>query len=280
MGEASAPDSEIDRQYLHYQYDDAEKFRIRVETHERYSEQAGSFREWLLQQIAPAPGVRLLDVGCGPGTYHPELAKHGAAITACDQSPGMLREAVAQAESGRRFPLTAVIADAETLPFSNGTFGIVMANFMLYHVADQPRALAEMRRVLRRGGRAVFATNGADNCARIDAMHAEAARSLGYTPAVSDGLRFTLDDLPVVRSVFPSARVLVREDAFVFPDAASAVRYYGSYHVDAIEDRPSDGSHRPLLLERMRAAVQATIEREGVFRVPKTAGCFVAEDEA
>jgi ubiquinone/menaquinone biosynthesis C-methylase UbiE len=265
----------VDAGYMRYQYDDAERFRIRVEAHDLYGERAGSFREWLLVRINPTTGDRVLDVGCGPGTYHPALAAAGVRLTACDTSAGMLREAVAQAAEGR-FHISAVRANAEALPFTGDLFDIVMANHMLYHVPDRRRALSEMRRVLRIGGRAIMATNSAQNCERISSMHEETARSLGYAPAVPDALRFTLDDLPLVQSVFPGAQVFEREDAFVFPDATSAVRYYASYMVDSIEERPADGSHRPRLAAEMHNRIQQVVDREGSFRVPKSAGCFIA----
>lgn len=271
-----AGDIPVDAAYLRYQYDDAEKFRIRVDSHERFSEQPADFREWLLEQIPPAPRAKILDAGCGPGTYHPALAAAGANITACDYSGGMLAEAVAQAMR-QGFQIAAVRASVKALPFAGQSFDTVMANHMLYHVADQRQALHELRRVLRPGGRAVFATNDAANCARFDALHSQAARSLGYVPAVSDALRFTLDDLELVATAFPVARVLARPDAFLFPDAASAVRYYASYQIDAIEDRPADGSHRPQLIRVVAEAIEDIIAREGVFRVEKVAGCFVAE---
>ena len=272
---SSDPHFETDCDFLRYQYDDADKLRIRMESHALYSERTDTFAEWLLGHVAPAAGARLLDVGCGSGTYHAALAASGVRITACDSSAGMAREAAAQAAT-QRLDVASMRAGAEALPCADGVFDIVMANHMLYHVPDIGSALGEARRVLRRGGRAVFATNAADHSAPLHDLHRRAAIELGYTPAGSDGLRFTLDDLALVQSVFPSARAYVRADAFVFPDAVSAVRYYASYIVDAIEDRPADGSHRAPLAERVGAAIDEIVRVEGVFRVPKAAGCFVA----
>ena len=75
--------------------------------------------------------------------------------------------------------------------------------------------------------------------ARSTRCTAPHARRLGYAASPHDALRFTLDDLPLVRSAFPSAEVFVREDAFVFPEAAPALRFYASYAIDSIEDRPA-----------------------------------------
>jgi ubiquinone/menaquinone biosynthesis C-methylase UbiE len=272
---SSRPHFHTDAEFLRHQYDDAEKLRIRMASHELYSESTGRFPEWLLGHVAATAVDRLLDVGCGPGAYHPALAAAAVRITACDSSGGMARDAAMQA-ANERLDVTAVRAGAETLPYADGAFDVVMANHMLYHVPDIGRALGEAWRVLRPGGRAVFATNAADHSAPLHALHRRAARSLGYEPSRSDAVRFTLDDLALVRSVFPSARVCLRDDAFLFPDAESAVRYYASYIVDAIEDRPADGSHRAPLAERVGASIVEIVRSEGVFRVPKAAGCFVA----
>jgi len=74
-------------------------------------------------------------------------------VVAIDQSPQMVRLA---AERG----LEAHRADVTALPFQDAGFDVVTAMWMLYHVADLPRALAEVRRVLRPGGLFVAVTNG------------------------------------------------------------------------------------------------------------------------
>ena len=59
--------------------------------------------------------------------------------------------------------VTGVAADATRLPFPDDTFDAVIAMHMLYHVADQERAIAEFHRVLRPGGTLLVTTNGIDN---------------------------------------------------------------------------------------------------------------------
>jgi SAM-dependent methyltransferase len=266
--------NDVDAAYLRYQYDDAEKLRIRIETHARYSERTeDTFASWLLAHVDAARGHLLLDVGCGSGVYHAALSGAGVSIVGLDASRGMLREVLGADHAG----VDAAQANAERLPCRDGGFDRVMANHMLYHVPDQAAALREMRRVLKPGGRAVFATNSADNFADFDALHRAAAATLGYSTSPHDAARVTLDDLPLVRSAFPSAAVFVREDTFVFPESAPALRYYASGPIDWIEDRPADGGHREPLLREVGAAIEAIIARDGSFRVAKTAGCFVAD---
>jgi hypothetical protein len=152
---------------------------------------------------------------------------------------------------------------------------------MLYHVPNIRRALEEMRRVVKSGGRVVMTTNAADHSARIQAWHAQAASDLGMTPAEKSGFeRFTLDELPLVRSVFPNAEREVWPNAFIFPSADLVLRYYASGRIDAVAERREDGSHRIPLLQRMAEILNEVVAREGVIRIPKDSGCFLATVES
>lgn len=274
--EPAHPDADARAAHLADQYDDAEKLRIRIDTHERFSERRDTFFDWMLPHIAPEAGLALLDIGSGPGVYHSALAALGVRVIATDQSAGMTREVHAQAA---RLGLDAgvVRADAVALPFAGRSFDRVMANHMLYYVEDQKSALEEMRRVLRPGGRVILATNAANTQAALDGLHERACRALGYVPGARDGSSFTLSDFPLVQSVFASARVYAREDAFVFREAAPAIRYYGSGVIDVIVPPPEDNSHRAPLLALVGREIEEIIARDRVFRVAKNTGCFVAE---
>ena len=88
--------------------------------------------------------------------------------------------------------------------------------------------------------------------------------------------RFNLDYLDLVREIFPTAERFTRQDAFLFPNTDTVLRYYASGPIDAIADRPPDNSHRPKLLAAVGEEVEQIIQSEGIFRDPKPAGCFVA----
>src|SRR5690349_19934648 len=113
-----------------------------------------------------------------------------------------------------------------------------MANHSVYHVGAQLRALQELRRMLRPGGRLLLATNAADHMARLHDLHCDAARALGYTPNSRIVDRFTLNDLPLVGSVFPSAERRILPNSFIFPDADAALQHYATGMIDAISDPP------------------------------------------
>ena len=108
-------------------------------------------------------------------------------------------------------------------------------------------------------------------------LHNMAARKLGFEPTGSILARFSLDDPELVRQVSPSVRVFEFEDAFRFPLAAPALRYYATGMVDHIETPPRDGRHRRPLISEMEKSISEIIDGDGEFVVPKTSGVFVAE---
>ncbi|HEV8228724.1 MAG TPA: methyltransferase domain-containing protein [Candidatus Limnocylindria bacterium] len=259
MTDASA-DRLADRDYLRFQYGDDERLRIRVETHQRYSENPVPFRDWLLAHVDARAGQSLLDVGAGPGDYHDALAH--ARVFAIDTSPGMLA----------KVKVPRAQADAQALPFRDAAFDRVMANHMLYHVPDRECALREMRRVSRDGGRVVIASNSRHSMAPLFALTNTIERELGLAPEGTVGLRFSIEDTELVRGIFPRARVEVYEDAFIFREVEPLLRYVATQSIGLRSPEVT-----AVFLERLSQRVRAVIDREGVFRVPKLSGCFVAD---
>lgn len=249
-----------DPNYVRFQYADDEKLRVRIEMHQRYSENRVPFLQWLLAVVTAQAGQRLLDVGSGPGQMHADLS--GVTVTALDLSAGMLA----------KVKVPAVQADAQHLPFADASFERVMANHVLYHVPDMAQAMREMRRVARPGGRVVITTNSRTTMRPLFEMADAVAKELGVEGYQTVALRFGLEDIDLVRSVFSTARVEVFEDAFRFLSPEPVLAYVASMWIDYL-----DPDKRAEFLRRIEERVSAVIEREGVFRVPKRTGSFVAD---
>jgi SAM-dependent methyltransferase len=90
----------------------------------------------------------VLDVGTGPGTVAAAALVRGAEVVAVDAEPGMMALAAVNAPGAE--VRHAVLPE---LPFSDGSFDAVVANFVVNHVEDPWAALIELRRVVRPGGR-------------------------------------------------------------------------------------------------------------------------------
>ena len=122
-------------------------------------------RARVLDWLRPAPGERVLDVGCGPGLLAQGLAaRTGAAGRVCgiDASPAMVQAARARCS---HLPHAAFEAgDAQSLPFGQGVFDALVCTQVLEYVPDPALALAEFARVLRRGGRLVVMDTDWESC--------------------------------------------------------------------------------------------------------------------
>jgi ubiquinone/menaquinone biosynthesis C-methylase UbiE len=110
-----------------------------------------AFREALL---AGAAGD-VLEIGSGTGGNLPCYGPAVTSLTMTEPQPPMLRRLQHKA-SGYTRDVTSLRAPAEDLPFDNGSFDVAVSTLVLCGVDDQPRALRELRRVLRPGGRLLF----------------------------------------------------------------------------------------------------------------------------
>jgi SAM-dependent methyltransferase len=110
--------------------------------------------------LAGAPGPRLADVGGGTGNYALALEREGWEPVVVDRSVAMLSRAAGKG-------LETAEADAQRLPFADESFDAVTLISMLHHVEDPDAALAEARRILRRGSRLAVVAYLAEDAASL-----------------------------------------------------------------------------------------------------------------
>jgi demethylmenaquinone methyltransferase/2-methoxy-6-polyprenyl-1,4-benzoquinol methylase len=111
---------------------------------------AGLDRSWrrLAVEAVVQPGDRVLDACCGTGDLAVAAEREGGVVTGLDFSSAMLERARRKSET-----IAWVEGDVLALPFADGVFDAATVGFGVRNVADLDAALAELRRVLRRGGR-------------------------------------------------------------------------------------------------------------------------------
>ena len=115
-------------------------------------------RAWTRALLGPVDGT-VLDLGCGPGHLSAELAAT-ARVVAADREAAMLTATRERAGAG----VVCVQAEATALPLADGSVDAAAVVQVLEYVPDLPRALAELRRVLRPGGRAVLVDTDWRSC--------------------------------------------------------------------------------------------------------------------
>ena len=114
----------------------------------------------LRQSLLAAAGGDVLEIGGGTGANLPFYRPEAGSLTITEPETAMVRrlERRAREQAAReQAPLAKILrAPAEDLPFEDGTFDTVVSTLVLCGVSDQPRALRQLRRVLRPGGQLLF----------------------------------------------------------------------------------------------------------------------------
>ena len=109
----------------------------------------------MLGFVAPGPGTRILDVGCGIGNFSALFSEAGATVVATDFAESMV--SATRRRYGTSFPILRSSADA--IPHADASFDVVIALDVIEHLYDPGRFLTEVRRVLRPGGTLVLSTD-------------------------------------------------------------------------------------------------------------------------
>jgi ubiquinone/menaquinone biosynthesis C-methylase UbiE len=223
------------------------------------------------QYVFPAE-CRILEVGCGSGILwqqNLERIPPGWRLTLTDFSEGMLEQA--RQNLGKAGAFTFQVVDAQSIPFEDEQFDVVIANFMLYHVPDRPRALGEIRRVLKPGGQLYATTVGERHMQELMELPCRFDPS-GRTEQMKMANEFTLENGQAQLEAFFAA-VEVRR----YPDALEVSE------VEPLVDYLLSTSTFSSMGEReaFTAFVQRIWEENGgVFHVTKDSGMFLARKPA
>lgn len=250
----------------HAQYKDSSKLAKRTNLHVKYGR--NDWFPWVAAASGLAPAMKVLDIGCGAGWFwaaNAQTLPDDLDITLGDLSEGMVAEALGRTRGTDRWSkVQGVVANVCALPFADASFDRVMALHMLYHADDQPKAIAEIARVLKPGGVALVATNGKNSMATADALRQQAF-DLPDVPVIN----FTLENAPeLLGRQFGDIELRSRRDVMNVTDPEDLYAYLTSFP-------PGDSA-----FEKHLAILRAKITEGfrvggGTFAIPVEAGLFL-----
>jgi ubiquinone/menaquinone biosynthesis C-methylase UbiE len=254
---------------LTQQYKDPRNLNTRIRLHELFSTNPYGLHRWMFDQFTLPENCALLELGCGPATLWAENLHRvpaGWRATLTDFSPGMVA-AARQALAGQpNFTIEQV--DAQALPYPDATFDAVMAHYMLYHVPDRPRALAEIARVLKPGGKFFAVTLGEHHIWEIFQIMRD------FDPSWHEGhthTPFTLENGGAqIAPFFATVELRHYEDSLAITEAEPLLQYMCSMsslsEVDWTDEK----------IAALRVVIETRIAQEGAIQIRKDNGMFVA----
>jgi ubiquinone/menaquinone biosynthesis C-methylase UbiE len=259
-----------DQNYLKTdQYQDARNLNARVNIHDRFSTNPYGWFKWVFDTLVRLPAdSRILELGSGPGLLWKSCINRipgGWKITLSDLSPGMLDAAWRNlVVTGRAFQFKEI--DAQSIPFEDETFDVVIANHMLYHVPDRSRALSEIKRVLKPGGHFVATTAGEKHLHEILDWFRQIHESDAWQMFVVD---FTLENgTEQLQHYFSRVTLSRYEDHLQVTEVQPLMDYILS--TIKVQELPKDK------LGLLRQNLEEELEEKGSISITKDSGLFHA----
>lgn len=246
-----------DKNVVNKQYANSSRLETRISIHEKYSRNKQPFGEWIVSHYHLRPGECVLELGCGTGSmWTGVVLPSDCHVTLSDLSDGMLETA---RQNTRHLSADYAVCDAMALPYADTSFDVVIANMMLYHVPDISRALNEIYRVLKPGGRFYAATFGEHGAVEAVLGMLELPCSVNH--------RFTLQNgTAMLRSCFTQVDMKTREDALDITVLDDLIAYLRSMAgMTVLADIPD---------EQLLAVFSARM-KDGVLSLPKEYGLFI-----
>ncbi len=253
-----------DRAAVRAQYATSKGLDIRITFHDKYSTNKQGYGSWLVSNYDIRQGMKALEIGCGTGSLwmgRGELLGRFGKLVLTDLSEGMLE--TARANIGNRDNIVFQVADIQELPFEDGSFDMIIANSMLYHVPDLDKGIREVRKVLKDDGVFYCATLGENNFVERLAEWFQLSGE-SFQP----NHNFTMQNgAQKLRIAFSDIESRIYEDSLHITDIDDLVEYLGSLaSLKALDGVP-------------HAKIKAMITEhaaDGVVDLPKEYGMFIA----
>jgi ubiquinone/menaquinone biosynthesis C-methylase UbiE len=260
----------MDSAKLKEQYRDSGNFVRRLTLHRRFSTNRYGWYRWVFDQFELSNSPRIVELGCGPGAlWKRNLARapKSALVVLSDFSAGMLRDCLKNLGASAA-PVRVCQLDARLLPFRDHTFDAVVANMMLYHVADRENALRDIRRVLTPAGRLYATTTGRSYMREINEAD---WRILGVPPRAGSAELFGLETgHEQLRAIFSEVETRRYASSLRVTESGPLMDYFLSMR-PMIDPEPERWT-------ALREYFEERIAREGEIVIPMDLGMLIARN--
>lgn len=250
------------------QYSDDKNLTSRIDLHSKYSTNKQGFVSWLFDKYSFLENYRILELGCGNGEQwngRIDFLPNGCDLILSDFSDGMVN--AVRGKYSKHHNVSFDNIDIQSIDYPNESFNAVIANHMLYHIPDLPKALSEVKRVLKQGGKFYCTTNG------------------------NGGMRLFLRD--ALRHFDIDAEVFTKELTFSLQNGTGILnRYFSDVSkydyidslsvtetqalIDWIKSTVSIASYTEKDIDKLYDYFERIRKRDGEIILPKECGLFIA----
>jgi ubiquinone/menaquinone biosynthesis C-methylase UbiE len=258
-----------DQTYLqNKQYQNDSNLNARRQLHARFSTNHYGWDRWIFDRLKLPTQARILELGCGPAQLwvkNIDRIPKGWNITLSDFSPGMV-ESAQQNLNDHPHQFTFDVIDAQSIPYDDQHFDVVIANHMLYHVPDKAKAFSEIHRVLKPGGQFYATTVGDAHMQELDNLVLSFDPKIELIFARSDVQSFILENgAAQLEQWFTNVTAYHYDNALVITEVKPLVDYVLST-ITFTEDKLAD----------FTKYVERKLTRDGSIHVTKASGLFEA----
>jgi SAM-dependent methyltransferase len=255
-----------DSNFINEQYSNADKISCRIEFHSKYSENKYGWHKWVFDQLALFDDIKVIEVGCGPGTlWTTNLTRipPKCRIFLSDLSIGIVQSAINSFHGLGSFNF--LVLNAQEIPLQTAQCDAIIANHMIYHLPDKDKALLEMKRILKPGGKLYASTVGVSHLKEITDLVNR------YNPALAwwkVSNTFLLDGgKRLLSRWFPNVEQRRYIDSLLVDNPDDLARYILSGTNEIV------GSE----IHRFHEFIRHEFDKcGGVFRISKDSGLFIA----
>ena len=272
---------------LNTQYKNSGNISARISLHKEFSVSKKGWFPWLFEQIGfskkeslKRKDIRVLEIGCGNGALWKENVKKipdNIQAVLSDVSIGMITDAEngIKKAAGKNEAIKKIlderfefkVFDANAIPFEDGSFDIVIANYVLFYFEKPEKVLQEIKRVLKPNGYLVASTYGQNHMKEISSLVKEfderitlAAKDLYYVFGLENGEK-------ILSKYFTGVEKKMYDDYLIVDKSQPLLEYIMSCHGNQRRYIPDRYKEFKLFLEKKT--------KKG-FRITKDSGVFTA----